>query len=188
VQADKPIAVIGAGTGLGEALALHHGGRLVVMPTEGGHATLAALDDREAALLAWLRARHEHVSAERVLAGPGLGALHAAIAALDGVRVPERDAAAILAARHDCPVAAATVAQFLAFLGAFAGDVALIQGARGGVFLGGGILPRIADALPGSALRARFEAKGRMRGYVAPIPLAVILRDDAALKGLAALP
>lgn len=182
-EPDAPRAVLGPGTGLGVAGLLPGG---VVLPTEGGHITLAAADEREASLLARLRARHAPVSAESVLSGPGLALLHGAIAEHEGAHVPQRDAAAVLAARQDCPVAAATVAQFLAFLGGFAGDVALMLGARGGVFLGGGILPRIADALPASQLRPRFEAKGRMSGYVEPIPLAAILRDDAALKGLAA--
>jgi glucokinase len=161
-----PMAVLGPGTGLGVGAflpgAAGQAGR--VLPGEGGHATLAAADDEEAAILALLRRRHGHVSAERILSGPGLVALHEALAEVQGLPAPGLTAAEITAG------APATLALFCAMLGGFAGNVALTLGALGGVFLGGGILPRMPAALAASTFRARFEAKGRMAPYQAAIP------------------
>jgi glucokinase len=179
----SPMAVLGPGTGLGVGAflpgAAGQPGR--VLPGEGGHASLAATDDQEAAILALLRRRHGHVSAERILSGPGLVALHAALAELQGRPAPGLTAAEITAG------APATLAMFCDMLGSFAGNVALTYGARGGVFLGGGILPRLPAALAASAFRARFEAKGRLAPYLAAIPTWLITRPDAALVGLANL-
>ena len=108
-------------------------------------------------------------------------ALHEALAELHGQPAPGLTAAEITAG------APATLALFCAMLGGFAGNVALTYGARGGVFLGGGILPRIPAALATSAFRARFEAKGRLSPYLAAIPTWLITRPDAALVGLANL-
>lgn len=175
-----PLAVLGPGTGLGVGAFLPgHPGR--VLPAEGGHATLAADTDEEAAILALLRRRHGHVSAERLLSGPGLVTLHETLAALYGKPAPGLSAAEITAG------APATLALFCGLLGSFAGNVALTLGARGGVFLGGGILPRLPAALAASAFRARFEAKGRLAPYLAAIPTWLITRPDAALVGLAHL-
>ncbi len=173
-----PMAVLGPGTGLGVGAFLPPDR---VLPGEGGHASLAATDDEEAAILAVLRRRHGHVSAERILSGPGLVALHDALAELHGLPAPGLSAAQVTAA------APATLALFCAMLGSFAGNVALTYGARGGVFLGGGILPRIPGVLASSAFRARFEAKGRLGPYLAGIPTWLITRPDAALVGLANL-
>ncbi len=184
--AGAPLAVVGPGTGLGVSCHLPGGG---VLASEGGHASLAAHDDAEAAVLALLRRRFGHVSAERCLSGQGIENLYWAIAARDGVAVPARDAAGITAAAlaDRCAVARAALAMFCAMLGGFAGDMALVYGARGGVFIGGGICPRFPDFLAGSDFRARFEAKGRFRDWLAPLPCRLILRPDAAMLGLAAL-
>jgi glucokinase len=174
------LAVLGPGTGLGVGAFLPPDR---VLPGEGGHATLAAEDEREAAVVALLRRRFGHVSAERVLSGPGLVCLHEALAELEGHPPPGLDAAGISAgADARC---AATLELFCAMLGSFAGNVALTYGARGGVFLGGGILPRLPHLLAASAFRARFEAKGRFQPWLAPVPCWLILRPDAALLGLA---
>ncbi len=176
--AGAPMAVLGPGTGLGVGAFLPPNR---VLPGEGGHATLAAGDAEEAAILAVLRRRHGHVSAERILSGPGLVALHEALAEVHGQPAPGLTAAEITAG------APATLGLFCAMLGGFAGNVALTLGARGGVFLGGGILPRIPAALAASAFRSRFEAKGRLAPYLAAIPTWLITRPDAALVGLAHL-
>jgi glucokinase len=180
--AGTPLAVLGPGTGLGVGAFLPPDR---VLPGEGGHVSLAAADEREAAVVAVLRRRFGHVSGERVLSGPGLVSLHEALAELDGLPPPEADAVAITsgaAARS-----ADTLALFCAMLGGFAGNVALTYGARGGVFIGGGILPRIPQVLTASSFRQRFEAKGRFRDWLAPVPAWLIMRPDAALMGLAAL-
>lgn len=181
------LAVIGPGTGLGVAGVVHTPCGWLALPGEGGHATLAPADDFESALLAWVRREHAHVSAERLLSGIGLPLLHAAIAAVEG------RAAEILAAEQVVelgvsgadPVASRTVDVFCALLGGFAGSVALTLGARGGVYVGGGIVPRLGDRFFASAFRERFEAKGRLRAYLAPIPTAVITDTMAALGGAA---
>lgn len=182
----EPMAVLGAGTGLGVGAFLPPDRALV---TEGGHASLAAHDPREAAVIEWLRARHGHVSAERLLSGMGLVNIHAALAAIDGAAVPERDAAAVteVALADECPICRETLAMFCTVLGGVAGDLALLYGARGGVFIGGGIPPRFPQFLAASGFRARFEAKGRFAEWLRPVPTYLVMRQDAAMLGLAAL-
>ena len=185
-----PAVVLGPGTGLGIATYLPPPAGPAVLVGEGGHATMAATDAREAAVLAALRDRFDgHVSAERVLSGEGLVQLYETLAALDGRPAPKRSAAGITAAARagrdaDC---AAALELFCAMLGALAGNLALTLGARGGVYIAGGIAPRILDSLAASAFRARFEAKGRFRSYLAPIPAWIVLHPAPAFLGLAAL-
>lgn len=188
-QAGAPLAVLGPGTGLGVGLYVPGSGGPAVVPTEGGHVTLPATDAREADVIAHLRERHGHVSAERALSGQGLENLYQAVIALDRVSAPPRDAAGITGAAMDgsCAVAKAALDLFCGFLGGVAGNLALSCGARGGVYIGGGIAPRIAAHLAASSFRARFEAKGRMSVYLAPIPAWIILRPDAAFAGLRAI-
>jgi glucokinase len=177
----QPLALIGPGTGLGVSGLLPDGPRWLPVTGEGGHVTLAAADDREAAVIASLRRRFGHVSAERALSGPGLVNLLTAIAEVDGVPAPTLDAPQIAAAAQSGadPLSAATVDIFLALLGSVAGNLALTLGARGGVYLGGGIVPRFDRALvERSRFRERFEAKGRFRDYLTAIPTFVI---DAAV-------
>jgi glucokinase len=186
---DEPIAVLGPGTGLGIAcLVLGHRPPCVIAG-EGGHASLAAADDREAAVVAILRRRFGHVSAERALSGEGLINLYGAIAVLDGVVAPERDAAQITAAAlaHTCPVSRAALDMFCAMLGSVAGDLALMVGARGGVYIAGGIIPRIPDYLARSEFRRRFEDKGRLAGYTSAIPTAIVIHPCPTLRGLEGL-
>jgi glucokinase len=190
-RAEAPTLVLGPGTGFGLACRLPDGpgpGGIVV--GEGGHATLPAGDGREAALIALLRRRFGHVSIERVLSGSGLVALHAALAELDGEAVPPRDspeAVTAAALTEDCPVAGRTLEAFLGFLGGVAGDAALSFGARGGVFLAGGVLGALEGRIAASPCRARFEAKGRFRDYMAAIPLRLIRHPEPAFLGLARL-
>ena len=183
------LAVIGPGTGLGVAGLVEAAGGWLALPGEGGHATLAAGDEFESALLDWVRRRHAHVSAERLLSGPGLPLLHEAVAAVSGAGfagpLPAEDIVARGLAGSD-PPCAATLDAFCALLGGFAGNVALTLGARGGVYIGGGIVPRLGDRFFASAFRERFESKGRFRSYLEAIPTAVITDTLAALTGAAA--
>lgn len=186
--AGAPVAVLGPGTGLGVAgLVPTAAGAWVPLATEGGHATLPAATDREAAVLTVLRARFGHVSAERVLSGPGLVNLYEAIAAVDGITPVYTQADAITGRALDgsCPVCADTLATFFAMLGTVAGNLALSLGARGGVFLAGGILPRMTEAFQASGFRTRFEDKGRFRPYLAAIPIHLIIHPQPAFAGLA---
>lgn len=180
-----PMLVLGPGTGLGVAGYLP--GPRLALPTEGGHVGLAPTDAREDAVVAALRARDGRAGAEEALSGRGLGFLHATLAGLRGAAVPARDAPAVLAAAAACPVAAETVDVFLGLLAGLAGDLALAWGARGGVFLAGGILPRLAERLDLAVFRRRFEAKAPMAGWMAEVPLNLVLHPAPAFLGLAAL-
>ncbi len=184
-----PMAVLGPGSGLGVAGLVADGARHIVIASEGGHATMAATSRREDAVLDYLRQQFGHVSAERVLSGPGLENLYGAIAALDGTDAPPRDAAAITKAalQGTCAVSRAALDMFCAMLGTVAGNVALTYGARGGVYVAGGIAPRILDYLAASAFRQRFEQKGRFRAYLEAIPSHVIVHPEATFLGLKSL-
>ncbi|MGE3932277.1 MAG: glucokinase [Rhodospirillaceae bacterium] len=188
-RAGAPVVVLGPGTGLGVAALVPHEGRWLPVATEGGHATLAAADAREAAIIAALRGRNLHVSAERALSGPGLVALAGAIAVIDGSGPaptdPERITVEGVAGRD--PLCRAVVDSFLGFLGGFAGNLALSYGALGGVYIAGGIVPDFAAYVSRSPFRRQFEAKGRFRAYLAEIPVRIVTRAEPAFLGLKAL-
>lgn len=186
---EMPVAVIGPGTGLGVSGLVPLRGRWIALATEGGHVTMAAFDEREAAILARLRRRMDHVSAERVVSGMGLTNLYAALAEIEG-----RDAEPLepedvtgRAAAGACPLCTEAVEIFCAMLGTVAGNLALTLGARGGVYIAGGIVPRLGDAFLRSGFRRRFESKGRMSPYVAAIPTWLVQAEVPAFLGLAAL-
>jgi len=183
------MVVIGPGTGLGMAALVRRDGDVMAVATEGGHATLPGTTPREDAVIAQLRRRFGHVSAERALSGPGLENLYAAIAAIDNAAAGDRTAAEITrhALERSCPICMAAVDMFCAMLGAVAGNIALTFRARGGVYVSGGIAPRLVDQLSKSEFRTRFEAKGRFRSYLESVPTAVIMNPDAAFLGLRAL-
>ncbi len=185
-----PIAILGPGTGLGvSGLFVAPGGAWVPLATEGGHATLAPRDARERAVAAALAERFGHVSIERAVSGPGLRNLARAIAAVDGLDhdVPEPGEITARALAGTDAVALEALSMFCALLGGAAGDLALTFGARGGVYIGGGIVRRLGDFLATSAFRARFEDKGRFRDYLSAIPTEVITVENPALRGLAAM-
>jgi len=184
-----PMAVLGPGTGLGVAGLLPGSGEPRVLVTEGGHVTMAPGNVRESAILDLLRERFSHVSAERVLSGDGLVNLYRAIAELDGRPIETADAARITewAVAGSCRTCAAALAMFCAMLGTVAGNLALTLGARGGVYLAGGIVPRFAPYLAASAFRERFESKGRFRTYLKAVPVRLIIHPDPAFLGLRAL-
>ena len=178
-------AVIGPGTGLGVAGLTHTAHGWVAIAGEGGHASLSPADDFESQILSHVRLLHGHVSAERLLSGIGLPVLHQAVAAALGLTAGALDAGAVVEqgmARSD-EACSRTLDSFCALLGSFAGNVALILGARGGVYIGGGIVPRLGERFFESQFRERFEAKGRFQGYLAAIPTLVIKDTRAALSG-----
>ncbi len=186
-HADGTLAVIGPGTGLGVAGVTRCRQGWLALPGEGGHATLAPADEFESAVLAAARTRFAHVSAERLLSGIGLPVLQMAVAEALG------QAAELLPAEQIVerglsgadPVCERTVDTFCAMLGGFAGSVALTLGARGGVYVGGGIVPRLGERFFTSRFRERFEAKGRFQTYLRAIPTALITDTLAALTGAA---
>ncbi|MGM9491004.1 glucokinase [Ideonella sp. YS5] len=183
------MAVIGPGTGLGVAGVVQTAHGWVALPGEGGHSTLAPGDDFESELLQVVRAEYGHVSAERLLSGIGLPVLHRAVVQVLGSavekpwtaeRILEQGLAGQDEASRRC------LDTFCSLLGSFAGSVALIFGARGGVYIGGGIVPRMEEHFFASRFRERFEAKGRLRGYLEAIPTALITDTLVALTGSAA--
>ncbi|MGG5822836.1 glucokinase [Falsiroseomonas sp. HW251] len=181
---DAPMIVLGAGTGLGVAGFIPGAG--IAIPAEGGHASLAPTDEREDAVVAGLRRLCGRAGVEEALSGRGLVNLHTVLAGLRGIAVPPRDAASIVAAR-DCPVAVEAVDLFLGLLASFAGDMALAWGARGGVFLSGGVLPRLMDRLEPLSFRTRFDDKAPMQDWMRGIPLSIVTHPSPAFLGLAAL-
>ncbi len=183
------MAVMGPGTGFGLAALARGPTGDVTLVTEGGHATLAASDRREEAIIRVLRDRLGHVSVERVLSGAGLLDLYHAIGTVDGLVIRERTGPEIVARAlaGDCEASVATLEAFCGLLGGVAGNVALTLGATGGVFIGGGIAPRFTGFLATSAFREKFEAKGRLRPYLAAIPTAVVTHKFPAFVGLARL-
>jgi glucokinase len=183
---DCPMVVLGAGTGFGVA-ALARGDRGdVALATEGGHAAFAPNDDVEIEVLRRLRARFGRVSVERLLSGPGIMNLYQALCELEGLEPRFPDEAAVMgAAQSGDPVADAALERFCAILGSVAGDLALSYGARGGVFVSGGIAPRMAERLASSAFRARFEDKGRLSPFVREIPTSLVLHPYPAIVGAA---
>jgi glucokinase len=181
-------AVLGPGTGLGVAGLVWSGSDWLAVPGEGGHVTLGAETERELALMERLRKGREHLSVERALSGPGLTDLHRAVAAAHGHNEEELTPVEVetRALGGEDEIAAEALDVFVTWLGCFAGDVALVFGARGGVYLGGGIAPKLLSRLAAGDFRQAFEHKGRMKAFVAPIPVYVILAEFAALKGAAA--
>ncbi len=187
-----PVSVLGPGTGLGMALLVTgQDGLWQVIETEGGHISFAPHGDEERCIAEWLAARYGRVSVERVLSGPGLSRLHAALGGLKPARTatPDRllvEPAAIVSAAlaGSDALARRALARFCAILGSVAGDAALIHGART-LFIAGGIVPRFIPFLRASAFRERFLAKGRFAAHLEAVPLAVITRPDPGLLGAA---
>jgi glucokinase len=145
--------------------------------------------DREDRIIQYLRGKFGHVSAERAISGGGLENLYEAIATVDGLFIDPQSAVEITrrALAHDCEIAYEALCTFCAFLGCFAGNLALTFGAKGGVYIAGGISPRIPNFLAGSESRSRFESKGRFRSYLESIPSYVIVHPAAAFLGLQSL-
>ncbi len=183
-----PVAVVGPGTGLGVAGLLPIARGWQALAGEGGHTTLAPYNDLESQLLAAARQEFPHVSAERFLSGIGLPVLYRAMATVRGQRaVPDVDAKWIVerALAQDDTVADAAIDAFCEMLGGFAGSMALTYGARGGLFIGGGIVPRLGERFARSGFRSRFEAKGRFSDYLRAIPTPLITDTLVALDGAA---
>jgi len=179
-----PLVVLGAGTGFGvAALARSDRGDLPIA-CEGGHASWAPYDDVEIEVLKILRRRHGRVSVERVLSGPGMFDLYRALGQVMELEAGLPDEKAVAAAGDSGdPLAVETLDRFCGVLGSVAGDIALTHGARGGVFVSGGIAPRLFDRLAAGGFRKRFEDKGRLSDYVADIPTQLIAHPYAALVG-----
>ncbi|HEU5467984.1 MAG TPA: glucokinase [Steroidobacteraceae bacterium] len=178
----EPVAVLGPGTGLGTAIGARGPGGWHAIQGDGGHSDLAPVDDEE--LEVWLRLRRAHgrLSAESVLSGPGLVRLYAALAGRS-LSAPEIDAAAW----GGEPEALRAHALFTRWLGRVAGNLALIAGARGGVYLAGGILPRWGARFDVAAFRRAFEDKPPYTDWLREIPAFLVMHPQPGLLGLAVL-
>lgn len=194
VLAGAPRVVLGPGTGLGVASLVQSGPHAIALAGEGGHVSFAPTDEQEIALWRFMASRFPHVSCERLLCGSGLSYIHAFLGgasaasglAADDLLDPQAITEAAIAGNDATCVH--TVDLFCGLLGAAAGNLALAMGARGGVYIGGGIVPKLGERFHASAFRARFEAKGRMGCYLHEVPTFVILSPYAALTGLSAAP
>ena len=185
----RPIAVLGPGSGLGVSGLIPAGSGWLPLTGEGGHVTMPAVTARENAVLDWMRRHFDHVSAERCLSGPGLVNLYNALAGLDGVPAAPYTAAQIAdpATSAQNPLCREALAMFCAMLGTVAGDLALTLGAQAGVYIAGGIVPRLGPRFVESGFRAQFEAKGRLSPYLAAIPTYVVTHPLPAFLGCAAV-
>jgi glucokinase len=190
--------LLGAGTGLGVALLVGSGERTLAVPSEGGHAELAARDEETWALHSFLAPRFGgRVSVERVVSGMGLRNLYDFL--LDrGEIAPSLEVAASLDAGEDagkaiaeaglegtCDICVRVLDLFAAAFGAYAGDLALVGGARGGVYLGGGVSVRLAKKLADGTFLRAFVAKGRLTPFVEQVPVQILTRPDTAIWGAA---
>jgi glucokinase len=185
-----PMAVIGPGTGLGVAAIVPNAlGSWLPISSEGGHMTLAPATEFESKVLGAAWKERPHISAEAFLSGTGLPLLYRAIGCVRGESVQTEivaDQIGAFAMAGSDALCSLTIDTFCEMLGTIAGNVALVYGARGGVFIGGGIVPKILPLFTASGFRTRFESKGRFADYLAAIPTTVITGEMPALSGLAA--
>lgn len=184
---DTPIALLGSGTGLGVSGLIPSPSGWIPIAGEGGHTTFGPANRREAAVLVKLWERFEHVSTERLVQGAGFVLLYETLCALDGatartLRPEDVTREALAGADAHCVEA---LDMFCGILGSAAANLVLTLGARGGVYVGGGIVPALGEAFDRSPFRARFEAKGRYRGYVEGIPAYVVTATHPGLRGVA---
>lgn len=185
---DRPIAVIGAGTGLGVAGLLKVDGRYRPIAAEGGHVAFAPRDEVEDAVLGLLRQRYGHVSNERLLSGPGLVNFADALAKVHGTKL-DIESSSDVTERADaeaCPVCIEAIDRFCGLLGAAAGNLALTYGARGGVYLTGGMISHLGKWFDADRVLGAFVDKGRFKTYLEAVPLIRVLRQNTGLIGAAA--
>ncbi|MEM7022579.1 MAG: glucokinase [Pseudomonadota bacterium] len=183
------IGVIGPGTGLGVGGLIHIGETWHPIASEGGHISLAPRDEVEAAVKNHLSQRFGHVSNERVLSGPGLVNLATALAEIAGESLEIREPAEVSrrARDGDCRFCREALVRFSSLLGAAAGDLALMLCARGGIYIGGGLVKRLGTLFDTEQFRAAFLAKGRFEEYLSEVPTYLVTRQDPGLLGAASL-
>lgn len=184
------IGLVGAGTGLGVGGLIPSENRWIALGSEGGHVSFSPADEREAAVLQYCWRTYTHVSAERLISGPGLEMIYAALSDIAGIKQPVALSAAQIVERalqqHD-PLCLEVVDCFCGMLGTLASNVAVTLGTLGGIYIGGGVVPHLGDYFAQSAFRARFESKGRFHAYMQQIPTYVITAPYPAFVGVAAI-
>lgn len=184
---NQPMAVLGAGTGLGVAHLINVDGKFMPLPGEGGHVDWAAQTEQEWFIQQVLTKEYGHVSPERLLSGPGLEAIYRALALYRRLDVAPLSAGEIgsQALAGSSELATATVAQFFASLGSVAGDLALTLSTFGGVYVAGGIAPKLLPLMAASEFRSRFEAKGRFSAFNRQIATYIVTAPQPGLLGAA---
>ena len=187
--ANAVIGVLGPGTGLGVSGLIPTADGFVTLGSEGGHVSFAPGDEREYFILQWAWRQWTHVSGERLISGPGMELIHRALAERNGVTAPDRSAQEIVegALNDKEPLCLEVLETFCGMLGGVASNLAVTLGAVGGIFIGGGIVPRMGEWFATSPFRARFEAKGRFTDYLAAIPTYVIMTPNPAFYGVATI-
>ncbi len=194
---DGVIAVIAPGTGLGEGYLLENETIFFPQGSEGGHTNFSPVNEEQMALLQWMQRRHKVVSSEMVCAGPALTTLYNYLR-YRGEKESEQVKKELLMvedktpvivknglADPPCPLCVKTLELFLSILGSESGNLALKLYATKGVYIGGGILPRLVGRISFSSFRRHFNEKGEMRGLVEKIPVKVVMKKDAVLQGVA---
>jgi glucokinase len=187
--AGTPLGLVGAGTGLGVSGLIPAQDSWTALLSEGGHVSFAPVNEIEVAILQFAWREFEHVSAERLMSGAGIELLYRALA--DYRKQPAEALSAAEIARRalagECPLCDEAIETFCCMLGTIAGNLGVTLGAQGGIFIGGGIVPRLGERFDRSGFRARFEAKGRFRNYLSAIPTYVITADYPAFVGVSAI-
>lgn len=183
------LGLIGAGTGLGVSGMVPAGNQWIALQSEGGHVTFAPSNEREIAILRFAWQEFEHVSAERLLSGVGLELIYRALTAIGGVQSENLSAPEISrrALAMECKVCDEAIEIFCGMLGTIAGNIAITLGTQGGLYIGGGIVPRLGERFSQSSFRKRFEQKGRFSAYLAQVPTFVITAQYPAFLGVSAM-
>jgi glucokinase len=184
-----PLGLLGAGTGLGVSGMVPSGDSWTALLSEGGHVTFSPANEVEVAILQFAWRQFEHVSAERFLSGAGIELLYRALAHIKGEPDLGLDAAEISrrGLSGECPLCDQAIDVFCGMLGTVAGNLAITLGAQGGVYIGGGIVPRLGERFDQSCFRKRFEQKGRFVSYLAQVPTFVITAEYPAFIGVSAI-
>ena len=185
---DAPLGLLGAGTGLGVSGLIPCAGSWTALRSEGGHVSFSPVNETEVAILQYAWREFEHVSSERLLSGAGVELIYRALS--DRAGRPDSLAAPEISRRAlsgECALCDEVLETFCGMLGTAAGNLAITLGAQGGVYIGGGIVPRLGERFNASSFRRRFEQKGRFSGYLAAVPTYVITADYPAFLGVSAI-
>ena len=188
-QAGAPLGLIGAGTGLGVSGLIPSASGWTALLSEGGHVSFPPMNPAEVAILQYAWTEFPHVSAERLLSGVGIELIYRALVAQRGASEPVLAAPEIArrALSGECPLCDEVIEHFCTMLGTIAGNLGVTLGATGGIYIGGGIVPRLGERFGRSGFRARFEEKGRFHNYLAAIPTYVITAEYPAFVGVSAI-
>ncbi|MER2492959.1 glucokinase [Catenovulum sediminis] len=188
VVSGKPIAVYGAGTGLGVAHVVPVSGKWIPLPGEGGHVDFATNNDEEAQVLKFLANELGHVSAERIISGQGIANIYRALAHINDAEIKALEPSEITdkAIKGECKLCKRTLDMFCETMGSFGGNLALNLLTQGGVYIAGGIVPRFIDYVKQSGFRQRFESKGRFEKLNKSIPVYIVTEEQPGLLGAAA--